>query len=334
MSSHLICMSLLLTKSVPVVDSVRVSLESTSDKWFIRLLISTAVVAIGCILEIGETWTDLRRWIRLKGGLPVAEENPTSWHVPAGAIGLMLVILGVIGEGIFEAYVSTSDTALRLHDEQILAETQTKAAEIYERAAGAMREAESAKLDAEEAKLRAQGASDKTDLETKKREQLGTEVGWRKLTPAQQEEIGKACKGTLDDVVSVTSYGMNPEAKALSVQVANAVFNHTFPVNLDTSGIVTSAALDEGVLISAPVEKIDFARCLANSLTVIGRLKSVTVNGARHRDGAAMGGSAVMSGNVVMGGGGGARTIVIPPAGSPISIFIGIKPTEPMPIKQ
>jgi hypothetical protein len=83
-------------------------------------------VAIGCILEIGETFSDLRRWIRRKRGLPVEEENLTSWHVPAGAIGLMLVIIGVIGEGVFEVCVSRSDTALRSHDEQILVETERK----------------------------------------------------------------------------------------------------------------------------------------------------------------------------------------------------------------
>jgi hypothetical protein len=51
-----------------------------------------------------------------------------SWHVPAGAIGLMLVIIGVISEGVFEAYVSKSDTDLRSHDEQILTDATLKAA--------------------------------------------------------------------------------------------------------------------------------------------------------------------------------------------------------------
>lgn len=309
-----------------MVDAVRDSLIRESNKWFTRLLISTGVVALGCILEIGETWTSLRNWTRLKRKLPVEDPNPLSWHIPAGAIGLMLVIVGVLAEGVFEGYVSNSDTAIRGHDEQILADTQRQAADTYERAAIAMREAEGAKIDAEDAKLRAQGASDKSDIETKKREQLGAEVGWRKLTPNQQEDIGKACKGTASDNVSVSSYGMNPEAKALSSQIATAIFNHTFNVNLDPSGIVTSATLNEGILISAPLEKIDFANCIAKSLTVIGRLAGVTVNGKWHRNGATMGGNAAMGGNAVMGGGGGPPAIVIPPTGSPISIFVGINP--------
>jgi hypothetical protein len=246
------------------------------------------------------------------------------------ALGIVFFSVAVLSEIVAYPYGQRNDTL----SGNIIVSLDQKAGDAKDSAEKTAKAADRANAAALDAEGTAITASEKVDLETKKREQLGTEVGWRKLTPDQQQKIGKACKGTIDDAVSVSSYGMNPEAKALSVQVAKAIFNHTFLVTLDTSGIVTSAALDVGVLISAPVEKIDFANCLANSLRVIGRLKSVSVNGKRHRDGATMGGNAVMGGRAVMGGGGGAPTIVIPPTGSPIGIFIGIKPLESTPIKQ
>jgi hypothetical protein len=327
LSNHLSSLSFLLTASAPVVDSVRISLESTSNKWFIRLLISTAVVAVGCILEIGETWTDLRRWVRLKRGLRVAEENPASWHVPAGAIGLMLVILGVIGEGVFEAYVSTSDTALRAHDEQILAETQKQAADTYERAAVAMHEAENAKIDAEDAKLRAQGANDKTDLETKEREKLGAKTEGRELSEKQQRDIGAACAklytyGSKKRIL-VRSYGMYKEGADLATDIGKGLNSANLYTNLNI-GDIQSGVLDEGVLIFGPPEDESFTSCLAKALVEIGKLTEVSVNGESHT-GSKTSGTVKFSGTVHLTG-----SNVVPagfrPPGSPVDILVGTKP--------
>lgn len=103
-----------------MVDTVRKSLENADEMWFRYLLISSAVVAFGCVLEIGETWIALRRWWQIKKDLPVEEENPKSWYIPVGALGLFLVIAGVSGECIFEAKVSRADTKLRAYDEERL----------------------------------------------------------------------------------------------------------------------------------------------------------------------------------------------------------------------
>jgi hypothetical protein len=330
LSSHLISLSFLLTASAPVVDSVRISLESTSDKWFIRLLVSTGVVAIGCVLEIGETWTDLRRWIRLRRGLPVAEENPTSWHVPAGAIGLMLVIFGVIGEGIFEAYVSTSDTALRLHDEQIVAETRKQAAETYERAAGAMREAESAKLDAEDAKIRAKGANDKSDQETAKREELGAKIAEREITDKQQKDIGAAC-ANLDTYGSkkrilVRSYGMDKEGADLATDIGKSLNSANLFTQINTGDIQTGV-LDTGVLVFGPPEDEAFTSCLAKALVDIGKLTEVSVNGESHMGSKTsgtvkfFGTTKFMGGSTVVSGG-------FRAPGSQIDVLVGRRPPK------
>lgn len=94
-------------------------------------------MAAGCILEIGETSMDLKRWVRLKKGLPVEEENAKSSWVLVGAIGLMLVILGVVGEGVFEGLSYRAETTLREYDSKILAGAVTKSGEAKDSASKA-----------------------------------------------------------------------------------------------------------------------------------------------------------------------------------------------------
>jgi hypothetical protein len=127
--------------------------------------------------------------------------------------------------------------------------------------------------------------------------------------------------------VVVSSYGMDTEAAPLAKQLTYAVFDHTFEVTFDEGGPVTSGALDEGILISGPLSAARYMDCLADALANIGQLKNVTVNGERH-EGTSMSGNAVMSGGTVMSGGG--RTIPAgpKPEGSPIAIFVGIRPVD------
>jgi uncharacterized protein (DUF3084 family) len=104
---------------------------------------------------MGETFPAFIRWWRLRKKLPVKEEDPTSWAIPASALGLLLIISGVLGEGIFEARVDTADTALRSHESQILSSAETQAGEANEKAGAANKEA--AQLRADAATLEEQG---------------------------------------------------------------------------------------------------------------------------------------------------------------------------------
>lgn len=147
-----------LLDNVPAVDFVRKSLDAAEEKWFIWLLISSGIVAIGCILEIGETWSSLVRWCRIRKGVAVEDEDLRSWHVPAGAIGLVLVIIGVIGEVVFEGLVSSADTHLRGHDEQVLADAIQRAGSAKDSAEKAATAAGTAKKSAEAAGIQAAAA--------------------------------------------------------------------------------------------------------------------------------------------------------------------------------
>lgn len=118
----------------PFQDPAREVLQATAGRWFNWLLISSAVVALGVALEAPEATVALSRWMKQRGGKEAAETNETSWTIPVSYLGLLLVIAGVIGEGIFESRVSGADTALQRHDLGMLAEAQKSAGDAEIRA--------------------------------------------------------------------------------------------------------------------------------------------------------------------------------------------------------
>ena len=137
MSNLLTSLSLWTTLLDTVPDPVRYALQTTADRWFDWLLISSGVVAAGVVAEIWEATITLKRWWRLRRGKEVNEPNEKSWAIPVSYLGLLLVIAGVVGEGVFEARVSNADTALREHDDQILAQAQHEAGDAKTSAEGA-----------------------------------------------------------------------------------------------------------------------------------------------------------------------------------------------------
>ncbi len=178
-----------------------------------------------------------------------------------------------------------------------------------------------------EAQKGAATATEAADRERLAEAQLEVLVAPRRLTLDQQEKIGKACSGMNRGVVDVSSYGMDTEGKPLAKQVAYAVFDHTFPVNFDPGGIVTTGGLDEGVLISGPASSLQYMNCLADAFATIGNLQSVTINGERH-SGTTLAGSASLSGGTTMQGSGPTIPAGPKPEGTPVEIFVGIKPVK------
>ena len=71
-----------------------------------------------------------------------------------------------------------------------------------------------------------------------------------------------------------------------------------------------------------------FSAAARSALHDIGKLE-VTVNGPKPRAGSVMGGNAVVGGNTVRGGGGAPPLPAAPePPGSPLQVFVGIKPVK------
>jgi hypothetical protein len=184
-----------------------------------------------------------------------------------------------------------------------------------------------------EAQKGAAQATATAEREKLEQDQLELLVSPRRLTLDQQEKIGKACAGMNRGLVQVGSYGMDSEGRALANQIAYAIFDRTFPINFDQGGPVTSGALDEGVLINGPETAERFMGCLADALVNIGQLKAVKVNGERHV-GTSFSGGATMSGGVTMSGGSVTTEPGPSPAGSPVHIFVGVKPIELLLLKK
>jgi len=313
-------------------EAVRSNLEGGRDWYFGWLQWSTIIVAFGCLLEVPEVIHEL--W---------EEKIPKLWVYPIkviSSIGLGLVIAGIAGEWFFEARVTTAEGLVQELDETLLSDTQRETALAQLQTAILRRDTQALKTEADtqraiaDSALKQAGEANKIAAKEKLDEaQLELLVSPRRLTIDQQERIGKSCPGLNRAKVFVSSYGMDAEGGALAHQIAWAIFDHSFDSEYDGGGIITSGGFDEGVLLSGPPESVPFLNCIADALRSIGNLDEIKVNGERH-SGTTMAGSAVMVGSAIMSGGGGITPPTVPPPGSPIKIFVGVKPIKLLELKQ
>ncbi len=98
-------------------EVTRKGLQNAADRDFWLLIGSTILVIVGVVLEVPESWPELQQWRRARSAQVRASENRNTWHVPAAVIGLLLVIVGVAGKGVFEAMLGVADGKLRTFDE-------------------------------------------------------------------------------------------------------------------------------------------------------------------------------------------------------------------------
>jgi hypothetical protein len=118
MRNHLASLFLSFITTSP--DPVRIALESDSARWFRGVWISGIVVAVGCGLEIWEVAVDLTNWRRHRKKLQSIPDNPGSWRYPMAALGLVLVVGGIVSETVFEVLASNSDSDIRSHESDVL----------------------------------------------------------------------------------------------------------------------------------------------------------------------------------------------------------------------
>lgn len=82
---------------------------------FFWLVVASAVTGIGVIFEAPAELRELTRWWKLKQA-----KKKVGWRVPITFFGLVLVIGGIIGEGVFEWLSSDAETDIRAYDENML----------------------------------------------------------------------------------------------------------------------------------------------------------------------------------------------------------------------
>ena len=169
----------LLATLPSAVDPVRQALQAKSDRWFHWLVISSVAVMVGVAFEAPEATIALRRWYLhwRERGDEVGPPNERSLVTPASYLGLLLVILGVAGEGVFEAKASSADTALRAHDEAVLADALKNTGDAKSAAGAAEGAATNARLASDGAVARATEVGQKVAVLKERANTADKEVG-------------------------------------------------------------------------------------------------------------------------------------------------------------
>lgn len=250
MRNHLIAISLwLMYASSPSSDLVRLSLEAASKRWFFWLLISGGVVALGCILEIPETRFSVLQWWRQKRGRPLKEENPTSWRVPAASIGLLLVIVGVVGEVVFEGLASNADALLRTHESDVLSQAETGAAQANKLAQAANERA--AKDECVTASIKAANLKLGIDLQGQEQETADAE---KSVAGLQKDAAdAKAAQQTVETQLSVQQEKTAKAEKELAELQARIQWR-TVTEQQETNFVALTAGFLKGPLIVTSID--------------------------------------------------------------------------------
>lgn len=82
------------------------------------------MVLFGVALEMGEVFEDIRTWLKVRRFRKNLEIN---WIKVLSHTGTLLVLLGVLGEGVSEGIFGIADTRLRKFDENAIATAESKA---------------------------------------------------------------------------------------------------------------------------------------------------------------------------------------------------------------
>jgi len=151
-----------LSAAVSGEDPERSKLLNVSDHQFHWLIIFTVIVAIGCLMEIGEAIIEGLEWWWHRKGTPF-QENDFRLTIPISIIGVVFVIVGVAGEGYFEAKQGSAETAIRQYDEQKLSATEQKAGSAADAATRAKDAADAVDTKVSQAQVKIDAAGEKAD---------------------------------------------------------------------------------------------------------------------------------------------------------------------------
>jgi hypothetical protein len=130
----------LISSNAPAVDTVRLSLESSSEEWFSWVRYAGYAVAIGCAMEAPETFVIIKRWWLLRfrdDEREETKEDKRGWIVPLAALGLLIIVVGIVVETYAEDRVSYFDGLLRTHESDKITVAENEAAEATRQAGGA-----------------------------------------------------------------------------------------------------------------------------------------------------------------------------------------------------
>src|ERR1039458_9407641 len=144
--------------------AVKTSFQASRDEYFLKLTLSTVAVVIGVAIEELEyflSWRSVRSLLPTKLLLPPHRLETVARRV--SKIGWLLIVLGVAGEGLYEARVSAADGWLQEFNNTLFIAQEAEITElgnITDRARNDARQA------AEESKRATASAAAAKDLAT------------------------------------------------------------------------------------------------------------------------------------------------------------------------
>lgn len=277
----------------------------------------TFLVVAGVALEIVfVVWEYVEELHDFNRGIVHPPERPSGLLFALGLLGAALVAIGVAGELYAESKIETVETRIRKANDELFS--------LLSKEAG---DAMSSARDAQESAEHTKAIADELVREV-------TALSPRILTLDQQRKIAATLK-TFSGHPSVTveSYGMDGEGTALATQLISVLHAAIgVPIGDRRAGFIVSGGFEWGISIRGPESELPFMTALQKSLTEIGKLSGVTINGLMPAIGAAMGGNAGIGGRAGMGGGGGPPRKPVIPSSGPVEILVGIKPPTVLPI--
>jgi hypothetical protein len=175
-------------------EKIRLDLHAGRDGFFVGLLISTGIVLLGVLLEGPEIVREISDPGRqsVYGWLSILEDRLAK---SLSLVGWFVLILGLVGEAVFEGLVSKADGQVQTFDDIVVSDAIRNAGAAVQQAANA--EVRAAKILAE--------------------------IQPRELSEAQAEEIGHRLERFAGMEVSLESYQFDVEGRRFADLLITAI---------------------------------------------------------------------------------------------------------------
>jgi len=165
-------------------ECVRIELKAFRDSYFHWLFICTIAVFVGVVLEEFDSLPVGKPRLDSAKGIFVPRYGLIKWKKRLAKLGWILIVLGVLGEGVFEYEFSSADELLQALDENLLADTQKETAFAAERAAAANERTSELQREAEQLRKDAEG-------ERLARVELEKQIQPRTIPESDRKKLGK-----------------------------------------------------------------------------------------------------------------------------------------------